>query len=435
MPPVRRVKKSKTRKTGEHVPRPPNSFMLFRSWASQNLPEDIEDVIDEIRSKPRPVKVKGKGKEKEIEMKRPNRNSALSIYLGARWREMDDDEREIWETKAREAKDAHERRYPDYKYQPTRKACLKSEDESESEDVDDSEVDVSEGQPVAGPSTLVPMGGSGRGNHYPHHYPVTVPLQPYANQNWVQPPLQQGRPRVGAEPYTLHAYYHNPRYSLPQEWMAWDNASRSHSGAQQTFQTGWNNSTWASGSHATHLPAQQFEGCVTSDAGHASTSGGSEDLFEGSEYGVYDEDGYSVSTASYPSSSAQVNPHVSVPDLVSCHPPPPGTVTVDDTRAEGEDAASESAHDSDSMYAGEDYAEDFQLEGIAEDTQEVRAPESEPVFRWSFNFDEDDTSWRAERDREVFRRWLSGAKVDDQPRSGDVRICNTEWVFPPYEGN
>ncbi|KAF9554620.1 HMG-box, partial [Agrocybe pediades] len=94
MPPVRRVKKSKTRKTGEHVPRPPNSFMLFRSWGSQNLPDDIED--------------------------RPNRNSALSIYLGARWREMDDNEREIWETKAREAKDAHERRYPDYKYQPTR---------------------------------------------------------------------------------------------------------------------------------------------------------------------------------------------------------------------------------------------------------------------------------------------------------------------------
>ncbi|KAF9554617.1 hypothetical protein CPC08DRAFT_783515, partial [Agrocybe pediades] len=118
MPRVPSVKKSvKEEEEEDHVSRPPNCFILFRSWASQiqNRPDDIEEILDEIQSKPRPIKRNG-----EITMEYPNRNSAMSIYLGQRWRAMGDDEKEIWGTKGREVKETHTRMHPNYKYRPTK---------------------------------------------------------------------------------------------------------------------------------------------------------------------------------------------------------------------------------------------------------------------------------------------------------------------------
>lgn len=88
-PPTRSTSHSR-RRGDNHIPRPPNAFMLFRSdfWAQQ----------------------------KESAVERDHRN--VSRAAGVLWNALPEHEREQYRHKAQLKKKAHARMYPDYKYTP-----------------------------------------------------------------------------------------------------------------------------------------------------------------------------------------------------------------------------------------------------------------------------------------------------------------------------
>lgn len=77
----------------EHIPRPPNAFMLYRSNMLKN------------RGNADPEK----------------RQQNLSRIAGQLWREMSDEDRTVWHEKAAEVHAAHYAKYPHYKFKPNRK--------------------------------------------------------------------------------------------------------------------------------------------------------------------------------------------------------------------------------------------------------------------------------------------------------------------------
>ncbi|KAL4068360.1 hypothetical protein V8B97DRAFT_2009021 [Scleroderma yunnanense] len=101
---------TRNRKKG-HIPRPPNAFMVFRSWLWNK---------DNLKS-----------------VERDNRN--VSRIAGRYWNELSEEERAPFRKMAEEAKARHAQLYPEYKYTPTfrkanksaqRRSRLNSEDES-----------------------------------------------------------------------------------------------------------------------------------------------------------------------------------------------------------------------------------------------------------------------------------------------------------------
>jgi len=78
--------KRKTHKNN-HIPRPPNAFILFRS----DFPQEL-------------VKT--------------NNGSDLSKISGRTWSEMSENERGVWNQKAADAKKEHQRRFPNYVFKP-----------------------------------------------------------------------------------------------------------------------------------------------------------------------------------------------------------------------------------------------------------------------------------------------------------------------------
>ena len=82
---------SSRRKTSNHIPRPPNAFILFRSAfiRSQRVTSGVESS-----------------------------HSTLSKIIGLTWQQLSNEERQKWHAKAKLAQEEHKRRYPQYSFKP-----------------------------------------------------------------------------------------------------------------------------------------------------------------------------------------------------------------------------------------------------------------------------------------------------------------------------
>ena len=82
-----------SRKRGEdHIPRPPNAFILFRSSfiKSQHVSSEVE-----------------------------TNHSTLSKIIGLTWQNMPHEERQIWHAKAKKALEEHRKKWPQYAFRPS----------------------------------------------------------------------------------------------------------------------------------------------------------------------------------------------------------------------------------------------------------------------------------------------------------------------------
>ena len=80
------------KKGDDHIPRPPNAFILFRSSF-----------------------IKSRHVSTEVE----TNHSTLSKIIGLTWQNMPHEERQIWHTKAKVAQAEHKRKFPDYAFRPS----------------------------------------------------------------------------------------------------------------------------------------------------------------------------------------------------------------------------------------------------------------------------------------------------------------------------
>lgn len=89
-PPPRKPVHSK-KKPEDHIPRPPNAFILFRSSfiKGQHVPTEVE-----------------------------TNHSTLSKIIGLTWKNLPEDERLFWHAKAKAALDEHKRKFPQYAFRP-----------------------------------------------------------------------------------------------------------------------------------------------------------------------------------------------------------------------------------------------------------------------------------------------------------------------------
>ncbi|KAJ3730246.1 hypothetical protein C8R42DRAFT_714948 [Lentinula raphanica] len=79
------------KKAENHIPRPPNAFILFRSSF-----------------------IKGQHVSTEVE----TNHSTLSKIIGLTWQNLPEDERQVWHSKAKAALDDHRRKFPQYAFRP-----------------------------------------------------------------------------------------------------------------------------------------------------------------------------------------------------------------------------------------------------------------------------------------------------------------------------
>jgi hypothetical protein len=79
------------KKPENHIPRPPNAFILFRSSfiKSQHVSTEIE-----------------------------TNHSTLSKIIGITWQSLPEEERQVWHNKAKEVLDEHKRKFPKYAFRP-----------------------------------------------------------------------------------------------------------------------------------------------------------------------------------------------------------------------------------------------------------------------------------------------------------------------------
>lgn len=88
--PSRRVGHAK-KKPENHIPRPPNAFILFRSSFIKN-----QHVSSEVETN----------------------HSTLSKIIGLTWQNLPHEERQIWHSKAKIALEEHKRKFPQYAFRP-----------------------------------------------------------------------------------------------------------------------------------------------------------------------------------------------------------------------------------------------------------------------------------------------------------------------------
>jgi len=79
------------RKPENHIPRPPNAFILFRSAFIRN---------------------------QHVSTKVETSHSTLSKIIGLTWQNLPNEERQVWHQKAKLALKDHKRRFPDYAFRP-----------------------------------------------------------------------------------------------------------------------------------------------------------------------------------------------------------------------------------------------------------------------------------------------------------------------------
>lgn len=91
IPAPRRPTHSK-KKPENHIPRPPNAFILFRSSfiKSQHVSTEVE-----------------------------TNHSTLSKIIGLTWQNLPEKERQVWHAKAKAALEEHKRKFPQYAFRPT----------------------------------------------------------------------------------------------------------------------------------------------------------------------------------------------------------------------------------------------------------------------------------------------------------------------------
>ncbi|KIP07231.1 hypothetical protein PHLGIDRAFT_89850, partial [Phlebiopsis gigantea 11061_1 CR5-6] len=89
-PPRRRAPPGKRRSQG-YIPRPPNAFMLFRAnfVRQKHVPGSIE-----------------------------TNHGSLSKIIGNCWKALPEQEKKIWESRAKKAKAEHKEMYPHYRFKP-----------------------------------------------------------------------------------------------------------------------------------------------------------------------------------------------------------------------------------------------------------------------------------------------------------------------------
>jgi len=80
------------KKAEDHIPRPPNAFILFRSSF-----------------------IKSRHVSTEVE----TNHSTLSKIIGLTWQNMPHEERQFWHSKAKVAQAEHKRKFPDYAFRPS----------------------------------------------------------------------------------------------------------------------------------------------------------------------------------------------------------------------------------------------------------------------------------------------------------------------------
>jgi hypothetical protein len=80
------------KKADDHIPRPPNAFILFRSSF-----------------------IKSRHVSTEVE----TNHSTLSKIIGLTWQNMPHEERQFWHSKAKVAQAEHKRKFPDYAFRPS----------------------------------------------------------------------------------------------------------------------------------------------------------------------------------------------------------------------------------------------------------------------------------------------------------------------------
>ncbi|CAH02434.1 Rox1p [Kluyveromyces lactis] len=98
----------------QHIPRPRNAFILFRQhWHQQVFDQEKEKITTDT----------SQGTSKLGSFKA---NSQASRDIGRKWRSLPDSEKKYWLDLAKQEKEAHKKKYPDYKYLPTRKALRNS---------------------------------------------------------------------------------------------------------------------------------------------------------------------------------------------------------------------------------------------------------------------------------------------------------------------
>ncbi|KAF5348230.1 hypothetical protein D9757_014348 [Collybiopsis confluens] len=90
-PPSPRRPAHSKKKAENHIPRPPNAFILFRSSF-----------------------IKGQHVSTEVE----TNHSTLSKIIGLTWQNLREDERQVWHLKAKAALDDHRRKFPQYAFRP-----------------------------------------------------------------------------------------------------------------------------------------------------------------------------------------------------------------------------------------------------------------------------------------------------------------------------
>lgn len=83
-------------KTGNYIPRPPNSFLLFRS---ANIPL-AKEMLARERADKNPTQ------------------ASVSKVISNWWRALPPHEKQVWDGKAKEAKEEHMMRFPSYQYKP-----------------------------------------------------------------------------------------------------------------------------------------------------------------------------------------------------------------------------------------------------------------------------------------------------------------------------
>ncbi|KAF4611165.1 hypothetical protein D9613_006456 [Agrocybe pediades] len=166
-----------------HIPRPRNSFLIFRMSLSKeflNLSEERWIVSSQGR-----VGVRSK-------------------VASRLWKQMDASERKLWEDKAQEEKDQHMMKYPDYQYRPGKSSGVKGRSQpkqgarkkgrkvKEAEDEYSDYVEELEEERVAGPSRL-PAGNRRRKARESAH--------PYSSTS-TRLKRQQPEQTVTIQPYT-----------------------------------------------------------------------------------------------------------------------------------------------------------------------------------------------------------------------------------------
>lgn len=93
------MRRHKKPRSSNHIPRPPNAFILFRAAFSRDghIPKQVE--------------------------KDP---SVLSKIIGLTWKNLPPHEKEVWYEKAKTVSANHKRQYPDYAFRPQVKAHYKA---------------------------------------------------------------------------------------------------------------------------------------------------------------------------------------------------------------------------------------------------------------------------------------------------------------------